>query len=388
MKKFNKNIIVFVFAMLFIATGIWGEKMKWAALDLAAGLKHGNIHSVVDYKNKAEEISNNGLSYHDAMVDLNSVKENIIGTRVKDKGETLVVKTDDGFLSENNEVKPISNNEINSYIDGVISVWKTAKENGAEYLYCVRPNKSSFGGFPSNELCYQKQNTDKKITALSDNNIPFIDFETSLQKYNLGKEEMFFDTDHHWRPYAGFLATKNLCEELHKRYGFEYNEDYIEISNYNVKTYKDWFLGSYGKKVGRFFSWNGADDFDLITPKFDTNLTEEIPAQASVRKGEFKDTALYMDNMKKDYYHINTYATYSGGDFRLQIMRNNMNPKGKKIVLLRDSFSCVVAPFLALQTSELHIIDDRDGDYPSGDKVNIEEYIKKIKPDYVVVIKQ
>ena len=95
-----------------------------------------------------------------------------------------------------------------------------------------------------------------------------------------------------------------------------------------------------------------------------------------------------MDNMKKDYYNVNTYATYSGGDFRLQIMKNNNNPNGEKMVLIRDSFSCVVAPFLALQTSELHIIDDRDGDYPSGEKVNIEEYIKEIKPDYVVAIKQ
>ena len=93
-----------------------------------------------------------------------------------------------------------------------------------------------------------------------------------------------------------------------------------------------------------------------------------------------------MYNMKRDYYNINTYATYSGGDFRLQIMKNNFNTNGKKILLIRDSFACVVAPFLALQLSELHICDIRDGDDYAGNIINIKDYIKEVEPDYVVVI--
>lgn len=70
----------------------------------------------------------------------------------------------------------------------------------------------------------------------------------------------------------------------------------------------------------------------------------------------------------------------------MQIMYNNLNPKGKKILMIRDSFSCVVAPFLSLQTSELHICDMRDFEYYVGDKLNAEEYIKQIAPDYVIVL--
>ena len=90
--------------------------------------------------------------------------------------------------------------------------------------------------------------------------------------------------------------------------------------------------------------------------------------------------------MKKDYYNMNTYATYSGGDFRLQIMKNNLNPQGKKVLLIRDSFACAVAPFLSLQTRELHLCDMRDYDYYVGDKLNIKDYIQQIKPDYVLVL--
>ena len=93
-----------------------------------------------------------------------------------------------------------------------------------------------------------------------------------------------------------------------------------------------------------------------------------------------------MDNMEKDYYHKSPYSTYSGGDFRLQIMRNNLDTDGKKILLIRDSFACVVAPFLSLQTSELHICDMRDYQWYVGDKLNMEEYIREINPDYVLVL--
>ena len=67
-------------------------------------------------------------------------------------------------------------------------------------------------------------------------------------------------------------------------------------------------------------------------------------------------------------------------------MKNNTNPGGKKILLVRSSFACVVAPFLALQTSELHICDMRDKEYYVGAKINLKEYIQEIKPDYVIVL--
>jgi len=124
----------------------------------------------------------------------------------------------------------------------------------------------------------------------------------------------------------------------------------------------------------------------VIIPKFATNLTVEQPIKQEIREGRFEDTVLYMENLKKDYYNNNTYATYGGGDFRLQIVKNNLNQDGPKIVVVRDSFACVVTPFLALHTSELHVCDVRDGDYYVGDKVNIEEYIKQVQPDYVIVL--
>ena len=101
MKKFNKNILVFVVLVAFIVAGIWGncfEQLKWKTIDLAAGIKHGNISSFFDYKYYVDDISNKELSYHDTMMDVNSVKENLLGTRVIFKDDATVVKMDSGSL--------------------------------------------------------------------------------------------------------------------------------------------------------------------------------------------------------------------------------------------------------------------------------------------------
>lgn len=70
----------------------------------------------------------------------------------------------------------------------------------------------------------------------------------------------------------------------------------------------------------------------------------------------------------------------------MQIFRNNLSSDGKKILVFRDSFFNPVAPFLALNTQELHTCDVRSyGEYV-GEKIKAEQYIKQIKPDYVIVL--
>ena len=124
----------------------------------------------------------------------------------------------------------------------------------------------------------------------------------------------------------------------------------------------------------------------MIVPDFETNMTEERPYRNECRSGSFENTVMFPERLEKNYYWQNTYAAYSGGDFHLQIMRNNMNQDGKKILLLRDSFSCVVAPFLSLQTKELSICDMWESDFVDGIRIDLKDYIIKTKPDYVIVM--
>ena len=388
MKKFNKNSLIFIFAVGFILVGIWGQffdNLKENTALMVSGLVHGNIHSVFDFKAEVDKISDSELSYHDSMMDLNSVRENISGTKI-------IKKEDDWYAKSSNEsiISPgnhfIDTVEMEQMVEKIDKLKTVSEAGNAKFLYCAAPRKEIYQTPPVNTVSYDKVNYDNFVSSLKQKGIPYTDFTFALYDNQIIGDDIFFMTAHHWKPYSGFVAAASICKELNALYGFGYNVDYTDINNYHIEHNRDLFLGSYGKKVGTYFTWHGADDFDLITPKFETNMTEEQPFKGRVRSGGFEDTVLYMKNMKKDYYNVNTYATYSGGDFRLQIMKNNMKSHGKKILLIRDSYACVIAPFLSLQTSELHICDMRNYDYYVGEKINAEEYIQKIHPDYVLLL--
>lgn len=389
MKKFNKNIFLFILVTLFLITGLCSQGL---ASHLFASTKKLYQNVVSGNKNafqtftKEVDSSSNQLRYHSRMLDITSVKDNLLGTRVMFEDETTVVKSDSGSLLGYLFTTPSSKEEIAGWTGPIKEVQAIAEANGAGFLYCEIPEKSAYEVLPPNYPAYSAQNQDIYLQAILSSDIPTFISSAMFKEQGLKGDDIFFKTDHHWTPKAGFFVHSGICKELKERYGFEYNSQYTDLNNYNIKTYENWFLGSYGKKCGTYFTGSRVDDFDLITPKFETDFTEEIPVKNSIRNGSFEDTLLYKEYLAKDYYIFNNYITYSGGDFRLQKIINNKIENGKKILVIRSSFGCVVTPFLALHAKELHVIDTRDGDYPAGEKVNVEEYIKEIKPDYVIYL--
>ena len=382
--KFNKNILLFVFVAVFIIGGMFSMNNIRPVLGSVKYLITGKF-TVDEAKHTIELATNDDLQYHNDLIDINSLKENILYTHLIKKDDSTVVKNDDGFLGYTSS-DTLDDSEINQITESIEQLKVISEENQAEFLYCQAPAKEYYYSFPQNAENRKLENNEKLIEALRDKGVPYLDFMDIFEEEDIPTNELFYRTDHHWKEYPGFVAYQSLCKELKSRYGFEYSQEYMDYSNYNIKDYPNCFLGSIGRQVGRYFTWQGLDDFRLITPKFETNMTEEQPIKGETRSGTFEESVLFMDHLDGDIYKTNPYSVYSGGDFRLQIMKNNLNQQGKKILLIRDSFACVVAPFLALQTSELHICDMRDMDGMIGDKINMEDYIKEIKPDYVVVL--
>lgn len=381
--KLNRNIMLFLFYLVFLAVGICSNEVLRPVGGSIWRLINGQ-YDVVDAKTTIDSSLTDELTYHDFMLELNGLRENLLGTRVILKDDTIIVKSDSGSLLEP-EVY-VDDADIWETVGIIKQLQNISEANGAEFLYCAAPQKALFEPFPENIPNPSPENYHTFLSSLATLDVPYINLAETLEQSEYDISKLFYYTDHHWTTRAGFLATNAICEELHIRYCFDYSEEYTDISQYAVTTYPNWFLGSMGKKTGAAFTSHGADDFELLIPKFATHLFEEQPFKQEFREGCFEDSVLYAENMKKDYHNVNTYATYGGGDFRLQIIRNNLNREGAKVVIVRDSFACVVTPFLALHTAELHVCDVRDGDYYMGGKVNIEEYIEQVQPDYVIVL--
>ena len=383
----NKNSIAFVFAAIFVIFGMCGGylgEISQCFKNVVYGVvvEH-RIGSIYDFRDSIDSLSGKKIFYHDELMDINSMKENLLGTRVVIKNETVVKNDNENLIGGIKD--EYSRKKITDNIEYINSIKKCAENKGIPFLYCIRPDKVCYGGIPNNVVQFNIRYYKETIEELKKNNIPYLDYMDVLEKKKYTEDDIFFCTDHHWKPEIGFSATRILCDELQNRYGFDKYEDMLNIDNYKVRNYEDFFLGSYGKQVGSFFTSKGLDDIKLIIPKFDTNLTEQHNTES--RTGRFEETVLNMEYMQKNIYEVSPYCTYSGGDFRLQIVKNHLNSNGKKILLIRDSFACVITPFLALQTGELHMIDDREGDYPSKDKIDVYQYIEENEFDYVIMIK-
>ena len=273
MKKVNKNSLLCIFVSIFLLAGIRGDCSKQlvqSVKSMLTGVEQRDFNKIVVFRDNVDRISGKNLSYHDKLMDLYSLKENLLGTRVIDKSETLVVKADSGTLLGNFQNQIPDEEQIEKKASDISKLQKMVQENGAKYLYCVRPKKTFCDGCPENVISYDKENHESLLKQLEKKEITYLDITAKLQQKNLDIDDIFFYTDHHWKPMIGFEVTGILCKEMNDRHGFKYHPEYLDIANYNVKIYENQFLGSYGKKVGTYFTWHGLDDFELITPKFET----------------------------------------------------------------------------------------------------------------------
>ena len=189
-------------------------------------------------------------------------------------------------------------------------------------------------------------------------------------------EELFFVTDHHWNADGAFLAYQALAAELEARYGYATDPACTDPDRYERTVYEDLFLGSQGKRVGSLYA--GVDDLAVYTPKFDTSFTYTTPYET--RSGSFQQALCFPEHLQRDWFNGNPYVYYSGGDFAISTIVNEDCPDGPTVVLLRESFSCALTPFLAQSCGTLVTIDLRyfDGDLP--------DTLAQLQPDLVALL--
>lgn len=257
-----------------------------------------------------------------------------------------------------------------------------AEELDIPLLYVQAPQKVYFSNsaqLPFGLEEYSGQNADSMARVLKKHNVPYLDLQPVLAdtgRYN----DYFFDTDHHWTPEGAFLGWQTLAAVLREDYGFEIDPCWTDRDSFYQTTYKDSFLGSQGKRVGSLYA--GVDDFTVLYPKNYTRFRYTIPLQSYDKTGPFSQALLFPDNLGSgdNLYEFNPYTVYSGGDHPFTRMKNLLNPDGPTVVLLRDSFACPLAPFLALGCGELVTIDLRYF------RDNLMEYIRWVEADMVICL--
>ena len=339
-----------------------------------------DLSYALTFVESAETALNEDLDQEHGFIQLYGGFQRLTGRRVlEDVNQSArVVKLSDGALNFSYLTSaPV---DMTGLADPTNALGDYLAGEGIPLLYVAAPQKVEAGAdlLPPGLTDYNNENADQFLSLLEAHGTDTVDLRPLFEETE-DYASWFFRTDHHWKPEAAFYAWQYLSTILEEDYGISTDPAYTDEANYDKVVYEDYFLGSQGKRVGTLYA--GTDDITEYIPKFETNFTYTCPFYAIDRSGPFEESLLFPERVaEKDYFNGNPYTLYAGGDYPQATIVNHLNPDGKKVVLLRESFSCALTPFLALSCSELTTIDLR---YFSGD---LPETLSELDPDLVVVL--
>lgn len=189
--------------------------------------------------------------------------------------------------------------------------------------------------------------------ALCGDNVNWIDLSGAL-----GGDDAFYRTDHHWSTmgaYQGYLALMTAMNGS------------VTTLDYEPVLVSDSFYGTTWSSSGA--SWIEPDEMYTWVPEGAAAVTrypEGKPVPGSLydlSKLELKDK----------------YSMFLGGNQPLCVLENPDAQNGRLLVV-RDSYSDSLAPFLALDYQEVHLYDLR------YNRVPITQYVQENGIDQVLVL--
>jgi hypothetical protein len=303
--------------------------------------------------------------------------ENLIGWQVVDPSKHVA------RLADGNLTFAFPHDDQQERIASVARLADFSAAQGARLIFVLAPFKvDAFGDEAVNgRLDFSNQNADELLAGLRQHGIEVVDLREDFHAAAPTSEEyhrFFYRTDHHWRPQAALFATDLLAQRLEKE-GIPMDRTAYDPARYALRTLPAIFLGSQGKKVT--LASAEPEDFDLFTPDFPVKLHVEIPSLHIDATGGFELLLDPHQVERTDYYNLDPYAFYGRGEVPLLRIENLDQPdQGKKLLLIRDSFSDTLLPYLSLGCWQVTALDLR---VFNG---SVQNFIEQEKPDIILVM--
>ena len=178
------------------------------------------------------------------------------------------------------------------------------------------------------------------------------------------EEDIFYRTDHHWTSLGAYYAYTALCEAM--------GITPVPLEQYTKTTVSEDFYGTVFSSSG--VRWVAPDVMDTYVPEEGitvTSLTYDSLGNPVEEPRQLYDES-YLSVKDK-------YSMFLGGNQPLCVV-TTQNTAAPKLLIIRDSFTDSLVPFLTAHFSEIHLIDLRYY------KLSVPEYIGQNGIDTALVL--
>lgn len=214
---------------------------------------------------------------------------------------------------------------------------------------------------------HDKYNDDEDISkissTLSKEKIGFVDLRERFKSEYKNGSQLYYKTDHHWTTRGAYTGYQELCKAL--------GITPIDDSTLKKDSYPDFYGTTYSSSG---FWLTPPDNIEIWSnPKnSDKNISVKITEGANVKTS---GSMYFTDHLKED----DKYPVFIDGNHALTEITNT-NAKNGTILLIKDSFSHSLAPFLAENYSKVVLVDLRYY------KESVSQLVSAYNPEQVVVL--
>ena len=299
------------------------------------------------YMGEAEEYVSDQIVLRDAWVALKALGERITG---KQENNGIYFAADDTLIRRIDEPDPVL------LAENIATLNTFATETDVPVFFGLIP---SAAGIWQDRLPAGAPTADEADwigEIYRDTQIPAIDLSAALRAHS--QEAIYYRTDHHWTSLGAFYGANAILEAAEL--------EPLRLSDYEKKTVSETFFGTNYSSASAW--WTEPDIIEVY-------VKEEGKEVISNFTGREEPGRLYASERLDTK---NQYAYFLGGNQPLCVIRSQA--QGPKLLVLRDSYSDCLAPFLSERFGEVHLFDLR------YNRLSPADYIREKGIDVVLIL--
>lgn len=282
-----------------------------------------------DYTSKFETYTTDQFTFRDEWITLKAASELALGKQ----------ENNDVHLCENGTLIEGFKRPENSVLDSNMSALNTLVENtDADVYFALIPDKSDLYAslLPKNA----PNDSEKEVIdyCYGQSNATNVDMYSALSAHK--DEYIFYRTDHHWTSLGAYYGLSALAESM--------GLPCPALDSYTDRhVVSEEFYGTTWSSSG--FSWVDPDTMETFVNAPEGLKVTSYP-QGSPVEGKLYDFSFLE---KKD-----KYSMFMGGNCPMHVIESGNEDK-PSLLILRDSYTDSLIPFLLDDFSEIHVLDLR-----------------------------